>query len=325
MVAPCSRPQAGHGDSWVPMSLLSLIAVFLIEQLQPLNYRRVVERPLLAWVDFIESRFDAGEYRHGVIAWCLAVLMPVILVALAYGFLYSLSPLLGWLLNVGVLFLSMGFRQFSHYFAEIQGALQLGDLPRARQVFSAWLGHPAEGMGSQEIARQSIEAAMAASHRHVFGVILCFVLLPGPSGALLYRLGQIIQKRWKREDAMMDNNFSRFSRQVFGIIDWLPSRTTASAFAIVGDFEDAVYCWRTQASQWRDRDLSIVLASGAGALGVQLGAPVAEGVEVAGGLELGLGDPADADTMQSAAGLVWRATVLWMLLLFLLELASLVG
>ena len=70
---------------------------------------------------------------------------------------------------------------------------------------------------------------------------------------------------------------------------------------------------------------SIVLASGAGALGVQLGAPVAEGVEVAGGLELGLGDPADADTMQSAVGLVWRATVLWMLLLFLLELASLVG
>ena len=35
------------------MSLLSLIAVFLIEQLQPLNYRRVVERPLLAWADFI--------------------------------------------------------------------------------------------------------------------------------------------------------------------------------------------------------------------------------------------------------------------------------
>jgi cobalamin biosynthesis protein CobD/CbiB len=105
----------------------------------------------------------------------------------------------------------------------------------------------------------------------------------------------------------------------------LPLRATASAFAIVGDFEDAVYCWRTQAGQARDRDLGIVLASGAGALGVQLGTPVTEGVEVAGGLELGLGDPADADFMQSAVGLVWRATVLWMLLLFLLGLASLVG
>ena len=307
------------------MSLLSLIAVFLIEQLQPLNYRRVVEGPLQAWADFIESRFDAGEYGQGVIAWCLAVLIPAILIALAYGFLYSLSPLLAWLLNVGVLYLTMGFRQFSHHYSGIQLALQLGDLPRARELLSQWLERPAEGMGSQEIARQSILAAMAASHRHVFGVILCFVLLPGPSGAVFYRLAEIVQARWKRENTAMESNFSTFSRQVFGIIDWLPLRATASAFAIVGDFEDAVYCWRTQAGQSGARDLGIVLASGAGALGVQLGTPVAEGVEVASGVELGIGDPADAEFMQSAVGLVWRATVLWMLLLFLLGLASLVG
>ena len=41
--------------------------------------------------------------------------------------------------------------------------------------------------------------------------------------------------------------------------------------------------------------------------------------------ELGLGDAADADLMQRAVGLVWRATVLWILLLFLLGLASLAG
>ena len=62
------------------MSLLSLIAVFLIEQLQPLNYRRAVAEPLGAWADFIEARFNAGAYQHGVIAWCLAVLPPVLLV-----------------------------------------------------------------------------------------------------------------------------------------------------------------------------------------------------------------------------------------------------
>ena len=79
------------------MSLLSLIAVFLIEQLQPLNYRRVVAEPLAAWADFIESRFNAGAYRQGVIAWCLGVLVPVMLVGLLYGLLYSISPLLGLL------------------------------------------------------------------------------------------------------------------------------------------------------------------------------------------------------------------------------------
>ncbi|HEX6736305.1 MAG TPA: CobD/CbiB family protein, partial [Azonexus sp.] len=72
------------------MSLLSLIAVFLIEQLQPLNYRRIVAEPLGAWADFIESRCNAGARRHGVLAWCLAVLPPVVLLGVIYGFLYAL-------------------------------------------------------------------------------------------------------------------------------------------------------------------------------------------------------------------------------------------
>ncbi|MBP5997539.1 MAG: CobD/CbiB family protein [Azonexus sp.] len=307
------------------MSLLSLIAVFLIEQLQPLNYRRVVEEPLAAWADFIESHFNAGEYRQGVIAWCLAVLLPVLLVALLYGLLYSVTPILALLFNIGILYLTMGFRQFSHHYTEIHLALRLGDLPRARHLLAEWRGRSADDLGSQEIARLTIETALAASHRHVFGVLLCFVLLPGPCGAVLYRMAAVIKARWQRDNAAEHNDFSTFSRQVFGIIDWLPLRATASAFAIVGDFEDAVYCWRTQAGQWPDRDLGIVLASGAGALGVQLGMPLAEGVEVSDGAELGVGDPADVDFMQSAVGLVWRATVLWMLLLFLLEFASLVG
>jgi cobalamin biosynthesis protein CobD/CbiB len=307
------------------MSLLSLIAVFLIEQLQPLDYRRVIAEPLGAWADFIESRFNAGAYRHGVLAWCMAVLLPVLLVGLAYGLLYSLSPILGLLLNIGVLYLTMGFRQFSHHYTEIQLALNLGDLERARQLLGEWQGRSTSGLNSEDIARLSIEGALGASHRHVFAVLLWFIILPGPCGALLYRLALIVRDRWQAANAAQHNDFSAFPHQVFGMIDWLPLRATASAFAIVGDFEDAAYCWRTQSAQWPDRDLGVVLAAGAGALGVQLGRPVAEGVEVSDRAELGLGDPADVEFMQSAVGLVWRATVLWMLLLFLLGLASLVG
>lgn len=307
------------------MSLLSLIAVFLIEQLQPLNYRRAIAEPLGAWADFIESSFNAGAWRHGVIAWCLAVLGPVLVLGAVYAGLYALSPILAWVLNVGVLYLTMGFRQFSHHYTEIQLALRLGDLERARQLLAEWQGRSTYDLGSEDIARLSIEGALAASHRHVFAVLLWFVLLPGPCGALLYRISAIVRDRWNAGDAALPNEFAVFSRQVFGIIDWLPLRVTASAFAIVGDFEDAVYCWRTQPAQWPDRDLGIVLASGAGALGVQLGRPVVDGSEVSDRAELGLGDPPDVDFMQSAVGLVWRATVLWMLLLFLLGLASQVG
>lgn len=307
------------------MSLLSLIAVFLIEQLHPLNYRRIVAEPLGAWADFVESQFNAGAYRHGVLAWCLAVLLPVVVLGGIYAALYALNPIFALLLNVGVLYLTMGFRQFSHHYTEIQLALREDDLPRARQLLETWQGRSAYNLGSGDIARLSIEGALAASHRHVFAVLLWFVLLPGPCGALLYRLAMIVRERWATKGEGSGKDFATFSAQSFSIIDWLPVRVTAAAFAIVGDFEDAAYCWRTQAGEWPDRDLGIVLAAGAGALGVQLGQPVVDGVELADRAELGLGEPADVDFMQSAVGLVWRATVLWMLLLFLLGLASLVG
>src|SRR5574343_512420 len=178
------------------MSLLSLIAVFLIEQLQPLDYRRIVADPLGAWADFIESRFNAGAYRHGVLAWSLAVLFPVLVVGVVYAGLYALNPLFALLLNVGVLYLMMGFRQFSHHYTEIQMALRLGDLERARRLLDEWQGCSSYNLSSEDVARLSIEGALAASHRHVFAVLLWFVLLPGPCGALLYRLALIVRDRW---------------------------------------------------------------------------------------------------------------------------------
>ena len=306
------------------MSLISLIAVFLIEQIRPLDYRRVVAEPIGAWADYIESRVNAGAWRHGLLGWLLAVGLPVVLLGALYALLYSLNPLFGWALNVVVLYLTMGFRQFSHHYTEIQLALRLGDLDRARQLLGEWQGRSTQGLNSSDIARLSIEGALAASHRHVFAVLLWFVLLPGPCGALLYRLSAIVRERWALPTAEA-NEFSQFPKWIFSIIDWLPLRATASAFAVVGDFEDAAYCWRTQPANWPDKEMGIVIASGAGALGVRLGNPVVDDGELSDRAELGLGDEADVDFMQSAVGLVWRATVLWMLLLFLLGLASLVG
>jgi cobalamin biosynthesis protein CobD/CbiB len=99
-------------------------------------------------------------------------------------------------------------------------------------------------------------------------------------------------------------------------------RMTAVTFAIVGNFEDAIYCWRTQATSWPDPEGGIILSSGAGALGVRLGMPVTQDDVKTERPELGTGDAADVDFMQSAVGLVWRAMVFWLIMLFLLSVAS---
>jgi len=83
-----------------------------------------------------------------------------------------------------------------------------------------------------------------------------------------------LHDRWGTKTSPELERFSRFARLAFAALDWLPVRFTAAAFAVVGDFEDAVYCWRTQAANWPDPALGIVLASGAGAIGVRLGMPI---------------------------------------------------
>jgi adenosylcobinamide-phosphate synthase len=94
------------------------------------------------------------------------------------------------------------------------------------------------------------------------------------------------------------------------------------AFAIVGDFEDAIYCWRTQAAQWPDRGVGILLAAGAGAIGVKLGMPILEDGTLIDRPQLGVGDEADTGFLDSTVGLVWRALILWLLVLLLLGLAN---
>jgi adenosylcobinamide-phosphate synthase len=307
------------------MTLISLIAAFLIEQVQPLDVGKWMRAPLGRVAEYFETRFNDGQARHGMVAWILAVAPLVVVVAVLYHVLDRIHPLFALVLNVGVLYLTMGFRHVSHYFTGVHEALRKGELDRARSLIAEWRGHSAERLSSSEVAKLAIEEALVAAHRHVFGVAFWFVILPGPSGAILYRMAEFFAERWGRRSAAELGAFGQFAQSAFVVLDWLPLRFTALAFAVVGDFEDAVYCWRTQAARWSDPASGILLASGAGALGVRLGMPVYESGEITERPELGLGDDADADFMQSTVGLVWRTLVLSLMLLTLLGIASWVG
>jgi adenosylcobinamide-phosphate synthase len=303
------------------MSLIALIAALLLEQWRPLADQRYLFSLAARYAMFLERQFNAGEAEHGIIAWLIAVLPPVLGSWAVYVLLWRVSPLLALAFNVAALYLTMGFRQFSHHFTEIHLALKADDLPKAREVLSLWRGQKYDDLSREGIVRLTIEQALVASHRHVFGVVFWFVLLPGPSGAILYRLATFLGRRWGVGHADT-GQFGRFASQALAALDWPALRITAASFAIVGDFEDAVYCWRSQAAQWPDPGLGIVLAAGAGAIGVKLGMPVVEGETLIDRPQLGVEDEADVGFLDSAIGLVWRALVLWLLMLLLLGVAT---
>jgi adenosylcobinamide-phosphate synthase len=313
------------------MTLLSIVIALLLEQLRPLPVERAVRAPIARLAAFLESRFNDGVRRHGAIAWGLGAALPATLLLALQLLWQHAQPFLALMLAVGVLYLTMGFRQFSHFFTDIHLALRAGDIERARQLLATWRGYSGDKLSSSEVARLSIEQALLLSHRYVFAPLFWFALM-GPAGAALYRLTQLLSEFWSNPVPGRPGEADEFgwlAKQAFTVLDWLPVRLTAAAFAVVGDFENAVDCWRNQAARWPNGGSGILLASGAGALGVRLGMPVHGGIqemdEAGDRPELGAGDEADPDFMQSTVGLVWRSLVFGLAVLALIWISGWAG
>ena len=302
------------------MSFFVLLGALLLAHYRPLPPAFVVNRWHAAFSRMLEHSLNDGLARHGVIAWILVALLPAIAVGVGYFSLRHFVAPFSVLYGVAFLYLVLDFRGVSAPAEVISAALRDNNIQDARIRLAEWSHRPTEAFGTPEISRLAIETTLIRAHYGLFAPIFWFVLL-GPAGAVLYRLSQSVDQTWgAQEDA-----FSRVAHHIFYRLDWLPARFTAVSFAVVGDFEDALYCWRTQAPAWKEEAQGILLASGAGALGVHLGEPLPGNGILEYRPELGLGDAADADYLMSTVGLVWRVLVLILALMLLMTFAKWLG
>lgn len=315
------------------MTFLSILCALLIEQVKPLR----ADNPIYALIRTLSARmedwFNAGQESHGRMAWFAMMLILLVPTALVYWLLASISPLAAFAWNIAIVYLTLGFRRYSHYFTSIQLALNSGDEATARALLAKWTGQDTTGMEVNDIARVAVEQALVTTHRNVFGVFFWFLMPCGPAGALMYRVAEHLTVAWNESAHMKNEAFGRFAGRAFYWIDWIPARLTAIAFAIVGNFEDAVYAWRNFAHRWSDEAIGIIISAGGGAMGLRLGTSehVAADVIPADASTVDStvleadsppGEEATARALQSTVGLVWRALLLWMLLLLLLSLTA---
>ncbi|SEK37117.1 adenosylcobinamide-phosphate synthase [Roseateles sp. YR242] len=329
------------------MNLIAVLLALICEQLKPLPHGNPVHQGMIAWVRWTGRNFDAGRSHHASVVWAITVVGPALMVGLLAMLLNRYSLVLSLLLDVLVLYLTLGFRQFSHYFTDIRDALERGDELEARRLLAEWRHLDASELPRTELLRHVLEHSLLAAHRHVFGVFFWFVLFSalglGPAGAVLYRMAEFAGRYWafksRTLDAPTNERLMHLSRRLFGLIDHVPARLTATGFAIVGNFEEAVNGWRRDAALWAHSNEGIILAAAAGAVGVQLGGSAAPGVtpdrsktfEAGGDMDATRaegstgGQPPQLGHLQSVVGLVWRSVVLWMLLMGLLRAANMLG
>jgi adenosylcobinamide-phosphate synthase len=296
----------------------------LLEQVRPLGQSNVVHNLVRAWVRWALRNFDTGYSQHGWLGWALAVLVPAATATLVH---WALLQGVGWvaaaLWNIAILYVTLGFRQFSHHFTKIRDALDGGDEVQARAELATWMHMDAAELPRSEILRKVLEYSVLSAHRHVFGVFAWYSMLAalglGPAGAVLYRLGDYACLHASRpatalrlavSDAVRGN-----ATAAWEWIDWLPARMTALGFAFAGSFEEAVDGWRQHEAHFPGDNDGIVLAAAAGAVNVRLGV---QG-QIAGG------EVPQQAHLRAVVGLVWRTVVTWMVFLGLLSMARLLG
>jgi cobalamin biosynthesis protein CobD/CbiB len=242
-----------------------------------------------------------------MLAWMLAVVPLLAAVSVAHFAFGAVHYLLGLAWDVAVLYLAMGFKHHTHTASSLARRLRDGELPAARTIAEEAGVLASQESGTAPTSGMVIEWLFERAQRRLFSVLAWFVVFAplGPVGALLYRAGDALGDEWKR--AAPGEPFADFARDAQRVLQWLPARLVAASYAVAGNFEDAVFGWRSQGAHAPARD--IVLSAASGAMGLRLGKAES-------------GSEAEPDDIEGAAALIWRALLLWLAIGFLIALGG---
>lgn len=272
------------------MSFFAVLFALIIEQARPLARGNWIYAFFRAWSRWTRRSLDAGQSHHGWIVWTVTILVPALFTVLIHWLLWNVSVLLAFAWSVAILYVTLGFRQFSHYFTDIRDALDDGDEDSARALLAQWRQVDASELPRSEIVRHVIEYSVLAAHRHVFGVLGWFSVLAalglGPAGAVLYRTSEFVARYWRYKSQVSgaagegaSPALQTAAAKAWGVIDFVPARVTSLGFAVVGSFEDAIDAWRNYTQRLsagvpvalEARNDGVILAATSGAVNVRLG------------------------------------------------------
>ena len=140
------------------MNFFAVLLALLCEQLKPLRHGNAVHEAVIGWVRWTGRNFDAGREHHAGVVWGVTVLGPSLIIAGLYVALrYYLGFVLALVLDVVILYFTLGFRQFSHYFTDIRAALERGDDLEARRLLSEW-----RHLDASELPRTAMSSACSS-------------------------------------------------------------------------------------------------------------------------------------------------------------------
>jgi adenosylcobinamide-phosphate synthase len=132
---------------------------------------------------------------------------------------------------------------------------------------------------------------------------------------VLFRAANTLDAMWGYRSTRF-LQFGRVAARLDDAFNLLPARLTALSYVLLAPGlhakQRAWLCWRMQAPLWSSPNAGPVMASGAGALGIELGGAAIYDGELEQRPPLGLGVAAGGADIARAWQLVARTTALWL-------------
>lgn len=263
---------------------------------------------------------EAARYTRGVIAWIGIVSIPVLLAFTLQKFLSTLP----WLVTVCgealVVYLAIGRKSLNDHARAVAEALAANDLSQARHAVSMIVTRDTSALDSSDVSKAAVETVLENGSDAIFASLFWFAVA-GLPGVVLHRAANTLDAMWGYRNARF-NEFGCAAARIDDVLNLIPARLTAIAYALSGQCANALRSWRAQASSWSSPNAGPVMAAGAGALGLQLGGAAIYHGATEQRPPLGFGRNAQAADIQRALTLLDRSLLIWLLVLCALAVAA---
>ena len=225
---------------------------------------------------------------------------------------------IGLLFEAVILYLALGLNSLQQHAKQILQPLYTNDLPQARQALAQIVSRDTQQMDNEAICRAGTESVLEDGSDAVFAAIFWFIIAGAP-GVVVYRLSNTLDAMWGYKTARF-NHFGYFIAKFDDILNFVPARLTALSYALTGNWNNATRCWQQQGAFWESPNAGVVMAAGAGALGVRLGGADQYHGKLKQRADLGCGAKPDPDSLAQACQLVNRSTILWVIVVALITI-----
>jgi adenosylcobinamide-phosphate synthase len=254
-------------------------------------------------------------YADNTLSGLTAVLLLLIPFTLVVTLTQSLSW--HWALDILLLYLAIGWKSLGIHAKRVQSALLADNLPDARHQVSMLVSRDTTQLDQGDVAKATIESVLENGNDAIFATLFWFVVAGAP-GAIAYRLVNTLDAMWGYRNNRYQN-FGWAAARLDDVLNYIPARLTALSYAITGQMQCALHCWKTQGHVWKSPNAGPVMAAGAGSLGVSLGGAAWYHGKLEQRPILGEGRDPNANDIDRAILLIQRAIVLWLVFICLGE------